>query len=146
VNPLHLLRLMSLVSDKISVVTPCYNEVETICLLIDRIESCLDAEKLSFEVIVVDDGSNDGTLEALREKITNTSFLTVASVSPHVGKAEAMQIGIGLASGEVIVTLDSDLQDQPEEIPKLLKELEHSDFVIGWRKNRRDRKTKTNYI
>ena len=128
--------------EKISVVTPCYNELETICALIERVSKCLEAQNWKFEIIVVDDGSTDGSLDVLKKQLTYTPNLTVASLDRHIGKAEAMQIGFYLASGDVIVTLDSDLQDEPEEIPKLLREIGASDFVIGWRKNRRDRKQK----
>lgn len=125
----------------ISAVIPAYNEQESLeafyKVLIPNI-SKLDKE---YEVIFVDDGSTDNTFEILKTFEAKNPNIKVFSFRKNKGKAEALTVGFQKANGDLIVTLDADLQDRPEEIKKLIKkQKEGFDLVSGWRKNRKDSK------
>ncbi len=125
----------------ISAVIPAYNEQESLeafyKVLIPNI-SKLDKE---YEVIFVDDGSADNTLEILKTFEAKNPNIKVFSFRKNKGKAESLTVGFQKANGDLIVTLDADLQDRPEEIKKLIKkQKEGFDLVSGWRKNRKDSK------
>ena len=126
---------------RLSVVVPMYNEIENAAPLIDEVQAALADYPFPWELLVVDDGSRDGTGAALEQH--------GAGVGPHIRvirlwrnfrQTAAMQAGIDAARGDVIVTMDGDLQNDPRDIPKLVARLLQGDldFVAGWRKYRQD--------
>lgn len=123
----------------ISVVVPIYNEVESLPKLIDAIATSLTANNLSYEMILVDDGSRDGSAELLKQQALNRTDLTAVIFRRNYGQTPAMAAGFKYAKSRVIVTMDGDLQNDPSDISKLLDKLnEGYDLVSGWRKNRND--------
>lgn len=123
-----------------SVVIPVYNEAASLPELHSRLVKVLSSLDKPYELIFVDDGSTDTTAETLMTLIP----LTVITFRTNFGQTAALDAGIKQAQGEVIITLDGDLQNPPEEIPKLLAKLDHDslDVVSGWRKNRQDAASK----
>jgi glycosyltransferase involved in cell wall biosynthesis len=121
----------------ISVVIPAYNEEQNIPILYQKLTQVLVGK--DYEIIFVDDGSEDGTFEVL-EKIADTDKrVKVIRFKRNYGQTSAMYAGFQHAKGDVIVTMDADLQNDPEDIPTLLKKLEEGyDLVSGWRKERKD--------
>src|SRR3989339_2099402 len=105
----------------LTVVVPVFNEEESLPELVEWIESVAAREKYEYEIILVDDGSRDGSWQVIRE--LSAKFATIRGVrfQRNYGKAAALQCGFGMAQGEVVVTMDADLQDSPEEIPGLLQ-------------------------
>jgi glycosyltransferase involved in cell wall biosynthesis len=125
----------------ISIVVPLYNEVENIPELVERTFAVMEGLERPFEMILVDDGSTDGS-EAVYSSLAHTyRGLKVVRFARNFGQTAAFAAGFDLASGGIIVTMDGDLQNPPEEIPHLVEELEGKDLdlVSGWRKDRRDR-------
>lgn len=126
---------------EVSVVVPVYNEVENIAKLVEIIATTLRETQLEYEIICVDDGSQDGSTEILRELALRRSDLKAVILRRNYGQTPAMAAGFKYAQGKVIVTLDGDLQNDPADIPKLLAKLnEGYDLVSGWRKDRQDDK------
>ena len=124
---------------EISVVVPIHNEVESIHQLIDAIATTLKANQLNYEIICVDDGSQDGSTELLKQQARISTDLQAIILRRNYGQTAAMAAGFKYAQGRVIVTLDGDLQNDPADIPRLLAKLEEGyDLVSGWRKNRQD--------
>lgn len=123
----------------LSVVVPVFNEQESLNLFYKELSKELRKIRQSFEIIFVDDGSTDKSLEELKEINRKSKRVRIFSFRKNRGKAEALNLGFQKARGDVIITLDADLQDKPSEIPKLLKKLnEDWDCISGWRKNRKD--------
>jgi glycosyltransferase involved in cell wall biosynthesis len=125
----------------ISIVIPIYNEVENIPELVERTFAVMEGMERSFEMILVDDGSTDGS-EAVYSSLAHTyQGLKVVRFARNFGQTAAFAAGFDLASGVIIVTMDGDLQNPPEEIPSIVEELEKKDLdlVSGWRKDRKDR-------
>lgn len=123
----------------VSVVIPIYNEIENLDELVARLETALAG--LDFEALLVDDGSKDGTGVRLAELAATRPWLKPIYLAKNYGQSTAMQAGFDAARGEVIVTLDGDLQNDPADIPRLLKMLEEDpevDILSGWRKARQD--------
>ena len=118
---------------KLSVIIPAYNEERTIRPLFEKIyDALLDFD---YEVIFVDDGSKDRTLQEAKDAAND--HVTVINLGRNMGKSNAIYTGFQNASGDILVTIDSDLQDDPQDIPTLLKEIENGfDLVCGWRVNR----------
>ncbi|MBD2580198.1 glycosyltransferase family 2 protein [Oscillatoria sp. FACHB-1406] len=130
---------LPLLGPDISVVVPIYNEVESIPRLIDAIADSLKDTNLSYELICVDDGSTDGSVELLREKVAITPHLRAIFLRRNYGQTPAMSAGFNHARGRIIITLDGDLQNDPADIPMLLAKLDEGyDLVSGWRKKRQD--------
>ncbi len=124
---------------ELSVVVPIYNEVESIPSLIEAIASSLKATDLAYELICVDDGSKDGSSELLKQQAQARTDLRVVLLRRNYGQTAAMAAGFDSARGQVIVTLDGDLQNDPADIPLLLAKLQEGyDMVSGWRQNRQD--------
>ncbi|HEU4334897.1 MAG TPA: glycosyltransferase family 2 protein [Candidatus Eisenbacteria bacterium] len=124
---------------KISVVVPVYNEEENVQELHARIASALERSPYDFEILFVDDGSRDRTLEILRGIASADPRSIVVQLRRNYGQTPSMRAGIDHASGEVIVTMDGDLQNDPEDIQALVDRLnEGFDLVAGWRRNRQD--------
>ena len=122
----------------ISVVVPLYNEEDNVSELHDRLKSVLDPTGTEYEVIFVDDGSTDRTLELLQEIQSNDNRVIVLSFRRNFGQTAAFAAGFDYASGDVIVTMDGDLQNDPTDIPKFLEVIKENDVVSGWRKQRKD--------
>ena len=123
----------------LSVVVPVYNEEESLSHFYSELTSSLKKITSDYEIVFVDDGSRDKSLQMLQDLAKKDKRLRVFSFRRNLGKAEALSLGFLKAKGEVIVTLDADLQDQPSEIANLLaKHHEGYDVVCGWRKNRKD--------
>jgi glycosyltransferase involved in cell wall biosynthesis len=123
----------------ISVVLPIYNERENIDPLLDELERALGPTGKSFEVIAVDDGSRDGTVEVLRKAAADRSYLKVLFFRRNSGQAAAFDAGFRAASGDLVITMDADRQNDPADIPMMIAKLgEGFDVVTGWRKKRRD--------
>lgn len=123
----------------VSVVVPIYNEVESLPHLINAISSTLIASGLTYEMILVDDGSRDGSTELLKEQAILRTDLRAVLLRRNYGQTPAMAAGFNYAKGRVVVTLDGDLQNDPADIPVLMAKLEEGyDLVSGWRKKRQD--------
>lgn len=124
---------------KISVVIPAYNEEENIGYLYDELSGVLSQMGCSYEMLFVDDGSSDKTLKTLKELQKKDSSAIVISFRKNFGQTAAMSAGFDFASGDVIVTMDADLQNDPHDIPRLIETLEEGfDVVTGWRHDRKD--------
>lgn len=123
----------------VSIVVPVYNEVESLPHLIEAIAATLSANHLSYEIICVDDGSKDGSAEFLKQQAQTRTDLKAVLLRRNYGQTAAMAAGFNYACGKAIVTLDSDLQNDPADIPLLLEKLEEGyDLVSGWRQKRQD--------
>jgi dolichol-phosphate mannosyltransferase len=123
----------------ISVVVPVHDEERSVALLYDELDSALQPLGREWEAIFVDDGSTDGTPGALTRLHAANDNVVVVRLRRNFGKAAALAAGFGQARGEVIVTIDGDLQDDPAEIPRLLAKLDEGfDLVSGWKSNRQD--------
>ena len=126
-------------SGVISVVVPVFNEERSVALLYDELEAALDPFDQPWEAVYVDDGSTDASFAALTRLHALHENVRVVRLRRNFGKAAALQAGFGQATGEVIVTIDGDLQDDPAEIPHLLAKLDEGfDLVSGWKAKRRD--------
>ncbi len=125
---------------QLSVVVPVYNEEESVDLLCDTLHNALSPLGLSFEVLLVDDGSRDATWSKLKANQKKHPYLHLLRFRRNFGQTAAMAAGIAHATGDVIVTMDADLQNDPSDIPLLLAAMtEEVDVVSGWRKDRKDR-------
>lgn len=123
----------------LSIVVPIYNEEESIPELISEIRGALADTGLDYEVICVDDGSSDKSVELLRSISKEDPTLRVCELRRNFGQTAAMQAGFDSAVGKVIVSLDADLQNDPRDIPKMLEKLDEGyDMVAGWRAGRQD--------
>ncbi|ACF12111.1 glycosyl transferase family 2 [Chlorobaculum parvum NCIB 8327] len=136
----------------LSVIVPLYNERESLPELCAQLFAALNSPDLarcfdapfSFEVIMVDDGSTDGSDKVIGELMTGRPELKLISFRRNYGKTEALSAGLRVASGEVVVTMDADLQDDPQEIAALVMKLnEGFDLVSGWKRERNDPLSKT---
>lgn len=125
---------------QVSIVVPVYNELENVDLMYQELVLAMKNQHRSFEFVVVDDGSRDGTQEALRDIAKVDKRLKLVLLKRNYGQTAAMMAGIQHATGEFIVTIDGDLQNDPADIPMMLDKLEDGfDLVHGWRKNRQDK-------
>jgi dolichol-phosphate mannosyltransferase len=123
----------------ISVVVPVFNEERSVALLYEELQAALDPLDEPWEALYVDDGSTDDTFGALTRLHARSENVRVIRLRRNFGKAAALAAGFAQASGETIVTIDGDLQDDPAEIPRLLAKLaEGFDLVSGWKTRRRD--------
>jgi len=123
---------------KASLIIPVYNEEENLDLLQAEIEKALE-QKLSYEIVYVDDGSKDASYSILERIAQNRDNVKVIKLRRNYGQTAAMQAGIENSSGEILIPLDSDLQNDPSDIPELISKIEEGfDVVSGWRKNRQD--------
>jgi glycosyltransferase involved in cell wall biosynthesis len=125
-------------SPTLSVVVPVYNEEGNLPILIPKLTGVLKDLGYSYEMIFVDDGSSDGSQRILREMAPQTPFLRVLRLRENRGLSTALMAGMREARGEKIVTLDSDLQNDPADIPRLLEYLDRYDMATGWRQKRED--------
>lgn len=123
----------------ISVVTPVYNEEESLKELFAKIESVFNRLDKTYEVIFIDDGSTDKTFGILKGLSANNQRLKIIQFRRNFGKSAALTAGFEIASGEFVITMDGDLQDDPEEIPNFLQKIQEGyDLVVGWKTERKD--------
>jgi glycosyltransferase involved in cell wall biosynthesis len=129
----------------VTVLVPVLNEEGTVEELAGRVASTLDGLSRSFEIIFVDDGSTDSTAERVRAAHAADRRVKLVRLRRNFGKAAALTAGFDRSHGRILITLDGDLQDDPDEIPRLLGTLESEglDLVSGWKKERRDPLSKT---
>lgn len=124
----------------ISVVVPLYNEEESLPELIAWIDRVMQRESLTYEVIFVDDGSSDNSWEVIENLKTKYPSVRAIGFGRNYGKSAALYCGFAAAEGEVVITMDADLQDSPDEIPELRRMIldEGYDLVSGWKRKRYD--------
>ncbi|RMF93744.1 MAG: glycosyltransferase [Candidatus Schekmanbacteria bacterium] len=124
---------------ELSIVIPVYNEADNIAPLIKKIEAAIEKIRKKCEVIFVDDGSTDGSSEILQKECLSRNNFTLIQFRKNFGQTAAISAGFDYSKGNVIITLDSDLQNDPADIPLLLEKIDEGyDVVSGWRKNRKD--------
>jgi glycosyltransferase involved in cell wall biosynthesis len=124
----------------VSVLVPVKDEEESVRELATRVTAVLDRLGRSFELIFIDDGSGDGTVQRIREAHAVDSRVKLVRLRRNFGKAAALSAGFDQCRGRIIITMDGDLQDDPDEIPRFLETLEEKDLdlVSGWKHQRRD--------
>lgn len=122
----------------ISVVIPLYNEEENVQALHSRLKTVLEALGTDYEVLFIDDGSSDNTLKLLQEIQVGDSHVIVLSLRRNFGQTAAFAAGFDYSRGDIIITMDGDLQNDPNDIPKLIEQMKDYDLVSGWRKKRKD--------
>lgn len=131
----------------ISIVVPAYDEAESLPELTDWIKRVCDENKLSFEVIIIDDGSNDNSWEVIESLGRNDNRFKGIKFQRNYGKSAALNEGFKVAQGDVVITMDADMQDSPDEIPELRRMIleDGYDLVSGWKKKRYDNKFTKNF-
>jgi glycosyltransferase involved in cell wall biosynthesis len=122
----------------VSVVVPLYNEEENVKVLNERLKEVLDVLGTEYEIIYVDDGSSDRTLNLLEEIQKADRNVLVLSLRRNFGQTAAFAAGFDFARGDIVITMDGDLQNDPKDIPRLLDAIRDYDLVSGWRKKRKD--------
>jgi glycosyltransferase involved in cell wall biosynthesis len=126
-------------SKYVSVIIPVYNEEENIPLLHERVRSVMEQQSFSYEIIYVDDGSKDATFSHLQHLVKIDEHVQVVRFRRNFGQTAAIAAGVANSSGEILVFMDGDLQNDPIDIPRLLAKLDEGyDVVSGWRKDRQD--------
>ena len=130
---------------KISIVIPLFNEEESISELAQWIDKVLKKNNLSYEIIFIDDGSNDSSWSVIKNIKNDNPNVYGIKFRRNYGKSAALNVGFSKASGDVIITMDADLQDSPDEVPELYNLIinDNYDLVSGWKKKRYDPITKT---
>jgi len=122
----------------ISLILPVYNEKESLKELYEEAITVIEGLNLDYEMIFVDDGSKDGSSQLLRDLESKDRKISVSHLNKHSGKTQALRFGIRQAKGDIIVTMDSDLQDDPKDIPYLIQKLKEGyGLVCGWRWKRK---------
>ena len=129
----------------ISIVIPLFNEEESLPELCSWIEKVMNKNNYSFEVFLIDDGSKDSSWQVIEELSVKNSLIKGVKFRRNYGKSAALNIGFQKASGDVVITMDADLQDSPDEIPSLYDKImkENFDLVSGWKQKRYDPLSKT---
>jgi dolichol-phosphate mannosyltransferase len=122
----------------LSLVIPCYNEQEVVAELLKRVEASMALVGKPYEVILIDDGSTDATPKMLTDAKSTRPWLRVIRMKKNAGQSAAFEAGFNAAAGALIATIDADLQNDPEEIPRLIPLLGDFDMITGWRKDRQD--------
>ncbi|MBX9670619.1 MAG: glycosyltransferase family 2 protein [Candidatus Obscuribacterales bacterium] len=123
----------------LSIIIPVYNEVDTIQALYDQLVASLSSIGCTWELVFIDDGSDDGSYEIIRQLWIKDTNVRVIKFARNFGKTPAMSAGHDYARGDVIIHIDADLQNDPKDIPRLLEKLDEGyDVVSGWRKKRHD--------
>ena len=122
-----------------SIVIPVYNEAGNLAVLYQSLQDKLLCRNDACEVVFVDDGSTDGSFQVIKEIAAKNSAIKVIRLRRNYGQTAALQAGVSKAAGSIIVPLDADLQNDPADIPALIRKLEEGfDVVSGWRKLRKD--------
>jgi glycosyltransferase involved in cell wall biosynthesis len=133
-------------SDSVTVTIPIFNEEENIPILYDRLRAALERSGREWDVVLVDDGSTDGSAKALDDIAQKDPRITVVHFRRNFGQTAAFMAGIDYARGKIIVPMDGDLQNDPDDIAKLLEKLDEGyEVVSGWRKDRKDNAFKRNF-
>ncbi len=129
----------------ISVVIPLFNEEESLPELAAWIERVMAQNGFSYEILFIDDGSTDGSLDVIKKLAKENPAIHAVSFSRNYGKSPALNVGFTRAKGDVVITMDADLQDSPDEIPELFRMIKEEgyDLVSGWKKKRYDPLSKT---
>ncbi|MCR9153897.1 MAG: glycosyltransferase family 2 protein [Bacteroidetes bacterium] len=129
----------------LSLVIPLFNEEESLKELHSWICQTADQNNIDFEIIFVNDGSTDSSMEVLHSLAKDDSRVKIISFRRNHGKSAGLNVGFAAASGEVVITMDADLQDSPDEIPELMRliQIEKYDLISGWKKKRYDPLSKT---
>lgn len=126
--------------NKLSVIVPVFNEEGNLRRLHSELVSAVEALGVDYELLFVDDGSTDGSYEVLKELAQSHARTTVIKLRRNFGQTLAMQAGVDYSTGDVIVFIDADLQNDPRDIPRLIEKLnEGYDIVSGWRRRRKDK-------
>ena len=125
---------------EISIISPVYNESDNIEIFINKVFQVMGESSRNWELVMIDDGSTDGSRDILKKLSKEKPELRALLLSKNFGQTPAIQAGFDKAKGKYFVTLDSDLQNDPKDIPRVLNKLidEELDLVVGWRKNRKD--------
>lgn len=127
-------------SRKLSIIIPVYNEAENVEILTEGIRKVMLKNQYHYEIIFINDGSKDNTLEVLTKMAAQHPEMKVVNFRMNYGQTAAMSAGIDFASGQIIIPMDGDNQNDPEDIPRLIAQLDKGfDVVSGWRKNRQDK-------
>jgi glycosyltransferase involved in cell wall biosynthesis len=128
----------------LSIIIPLYNEEDSIAELSEQLSGVLEGLDLSYEICFVDDGSTDDSLIRIKQLKGQNKNIKILSFRKNYGKSAALSEGFKMATGDIIITLDADLQDDPAEIPNLIHKINDGyDLVSGWKKKRQDPITKT---
>ena len=129
----------------ISVIIPLYNEAESLPELTSWISKVMDKHLFSYEIILVDDGSNDDSWDVIEHLKTENPAIVGIKFRRNYGKSAALNVGFEACQGDVVITMDADLQDSPDEIPELYRRIieEKYDLVSGWKQKRHDPLSKT---
>ena len=124
---------------------PLYNEAESLPELASWIERVMNENNFSYEILFINDGSRDNSMEVIRGLQASNPYIHCVSFSRNYGKSPALDTGFARAKGDVVITMDADLQDSPDEIPELYRMItvEGYDLVSGWKKKRYDPLSKT---
>lgn len=123
----------------VSIVVPAYNEEQNVGLLYEKVKKVMEREKYNYEIIYIDDGSTDNTYKVLTKLNDKDKKVKIIKFRKNFGQTSAMDAGFKYAKGEIIIPMDADLQNDPEDIPRLIRKLnEGYDVVSGWRKKRKD--------
>jgi len=131
---------MNYLNEKISIIIPVYNESESISLLIKEIINVMNKKSFDFELIVINDGSKDATGKVLIDLSNEIENLITIHLRKNYGQTAAMSAGFDNAKGDIIITLDGDLQNDPKDIPKLIEQVHKGyDLICGWRFDRKDK-------
>src|SRR5476651_1671409 len=129
----------------ISVVVPLFNEVESLPELTSWISRVMQENSFSYEIILVDDGSSDGSWDMIVKLQENNPFIRGIKFRRNYGKSAALNVGFGATKGKVVITMDADLQDSPDDIPQLYRRIveDKYDLISGWKAKRYDPISKT---
>jgi glycosyltransferase involved in cell wall biosynthesis len=138
---------MSKPIEKVSIIVPVYNEEPNLDALFAKIEATMANDAYRWEVVLVNDGSKDKSGLLIEQQAAKDDRFVAVQFRRNFGQTAAMQAGFDYASGDVVVPLDADLQNDPADIPRLLEKLDEGyDVVSGWRKNRQDKKIKRVFL
>jgi len=134
-------------NEKISIIIPVFNEEENIKLLFEKLYKVLNKISYNFEIIAINDGSTDNSEKILDKSVKIYKNLKIVNFKRNFGQTAAMMAGFDHSTGDIIIPIDADLQNDPNDIPKLIKKLEEGyDVVSGWRKNRKDSAIKRKFL
>ena len=123
----------------LSVIIPFFNEARNISVVFAELVQTLQDSKLSWEILAIDDGSSDETFSLLKEEAKQRNHIKVVRLRKNFGQTAALSAGFDSAEGEVIITMDGDLQNAPKDIPALVAKIKEGyDIVSGWREKRKD--------
>jgi len=125
-------------SESVSIIIPVYDEAENLPILYKSIKEVMGRLENSYEIIFVDDGSRDASLERLEEIQATDDNVVVVVFRRNFGQTAALAAGFDMAKGDILITMDADLQNDPQDIPMLLEKIQTADVVSGWRRRRKD--------